>query len=154
MCIRDRSRTITLVSSTITTTAVTEATTTQSIADLQAQLNSLIAILNNLIVQAKEQGIAVSLPNLPPISSAPSITIPTRNLELWDRGTDVQALQEFLIREETGPWTVRLKAHGATTVFGFLTYHALVEFQASHNLPATGYFGRLTRAKMSALNGE
>jgi peptidoglycan hydrolase-like protein with peptidoglycan-binding domain len=76
----------------------------------------------------------------------------TRNLGLWDRGAEVTALQQFLISQASGPAAEQLKAHGVTTVFGFLTYNALVEFQKKAGIvPASGYFGPKTRAYINKL---
>jgi peptidoglycan hydrolase-like protein with peptidoglycan-binding domain len=58
----------------------------------------------------------------------------------------VTALQRYLISEGTGPAATKLNAHGVTQTFGMLTYNALVEFQASVGIHATGYFGPITRA--------
>jgi peptidoglycan hydrolase-like protein with peptidoglycan-binding domain len=47
----------------------------------------------------------------------------------------------------SGPAAAALARHGATRVFGMLTYRALVEFQETHGItPAKGYFGPKTRA--------
>jgi uncharacterized repeat protein (TIGR01451 family) len=70
----------------------------------------------------------------------------TSDLQLHDTGPAVNALQRYLIREDTGPAATKLKIHGATNYFGILTYNALVEFQASVGIHATGYFGPITRA--------
>jgi peptidoglycan hydrolase-like protein with peptidoglycan-binding domain len=58
----------------------------------------------------------------------------------------VNALQSYLIQQDKGPAAQRLKIHGATDYFGILTYNALVEFQASVGIHASGYFGPITRA--------
>lgn len=75
----------------------------------------------------------------------------TQPLSLWDQGTDVQALQEFLVQQDAGPAAEKLEAHGTTQVFGYLTYNALKEYQASVGLPATGYFGTMTMGKVNSL---
>jgi peptidoglycan hydrolase-like protein with peptidoglycan-binding domain len=106
-----------------------------SISQLQALLASLEAELQALEAQAS--------------GSAPAVTsfTFTRDLQLWDRGTDVMALQEFLIQENTGHAAQALGRHGVTRTFGLLTYNALVEFQTSVGItPAKGYFGAKTRA--------
>jgi len=75
----------------------------------------------------------------------------TRNLELWSTGSDVKNLQLFLTSRNSGPAAQKLKSHGATTVFGFLTYNALKEFQKAAGItPASGYFGPKTRAYVNA----
>jgi len=74
----------------------------------------------------------------------------TRNLQLYDFGSDVKALQEFLIEASTGSAAQALARYGPTQYFGFLTLGALKEYQASVDVPATGYFGPLTRNSISA----
>jgi hypothetical protein len=69
-----------------------------------------------------------------------------KNHSLWDTGADIQLLQQFLnaqgfVLAHSG---VGSPGH-ETTTFGPLTYRALVQFQAAHALPATGFFGPLTR---------
>jgi peptidoglycan hydrolase-like protein with peptidoglycan-binding domain len=57
----------------------------------------------------------------------------------------VNELQTYLIHEDKGSAAQRLKRHGATDIFGLLTYNALVEFQAAEGItPASGYFGPIT----------
>lgn len=65
---------------------------------------------------------------------------------LYDTGGDVWNLQTFLITADKGPAAEALHHRGQTGRFGPLTYAALKEFQAAVGLPATGYFGPLTRA--------
>jgi len=81
--------------------------------------------------------------NTPSSSSAPPFT---RNLQLNTAGEDVRALQSFL---NANGFAVAASGSGSpgneTTTFGMATYRALVSFQAAHGLPATGYFGPLTR---------
>lgn len=74
----------------------------------------------------------------------------TSNLKLTQTHSDVKALQQFL---NARGFTVASAGSGApgseTTYFGAKTYTALVKFQKSVGLPATGYFGPMTRAKIS-----
>jgi hypothetical protein len=53
----------------------------------------------------------------------------TRNLSLWMTGDDVKNLQNLLIAQASGPAALKLKAHGASRIFGLLTFNALKEFQ-------------------------
>lgn len=131
-----------------TTTAISSISSASSTLSLQAEISALIQKLQSLLAEANQRGIATT-PNGPP-----SLVVPARDLQFWDRGADVTTLQEILTEENTGPSAARLKAHGTTTVFGSLTYRALREFQASHTLPVTGYFGPLTRARMKMMLGE
>ena len=68
------------------------------------------------------------------------------NLALRQQGSNVRLLQEFLNDEG---FTVEQEGPGSpgdeTEYFGESTYNALIKFQEANNLPATGYFGPLTR---------
>ncbi|HTR35824.1 MAG TPA: peptidoglycan-binding domain-containing protein [Bryobacteraceae bacterium] len=115
-----------------------------SVLSLQATLALLEAKLQSLLAEAANQGITIS-----GISTSGSSSF-SRNLSLWDRGLDVQSLQRFLIQQNVGPAARKLASHGATQVFGYLTLNALKEYQASIGIPATGYFGPVTRAYVDA----
>jgi len=71
----------------------------------------------------------------------------SRDLELGATGDDVKALQAYL---NNNGYVVAAAGAGSpgneTSLFGSLTRQALIKFQQAHNLPATGYFGPLTRA--------
>lgn len=110
-------------SSTLASTASLEAT----IASLEAELQSLLALAHGQGIPAAAYGVFL------------------RNLSLWSEGSDVQSLQEFLIQKNAGPAARILAAHGTTEVFGYITFRALKEYQTSVGLPATGFFGPLTR---------
>ncbi len=74
-----------------------------------------------------------------------------RDLTLGSQGTDVAALQQFLISWNAGPASAALKAAGATGYFGQLTRAALAEWQAAVGIsPAAGYYGPLTRTRIAA----
>jgi len=76
-----------------------------------------------------------------------------RNLQLYDTGTDVKTLQQFLngrgfLVSQTGPGS---PGH-ETTRFGIKTLQALIRFQKSIGIvPASGYFGPKTRAYVKNL---
>jgi len=70
----------------------------------------------------------------------------TRNLSLHATGADVKALQQFLnangfVISKTGAGSPGKE----TTLFGTLTYKALVKFQKSLGWSGTGFFGPMTR---------
>jgi hypothetical protein len=71
----------------------------------------------------------------------------TRNLSLHATGADVKSLQQFL---NTHGFVIATSGAGSpgkeTDLFGSLTYKALMKFQKSVGLPATGFFGPMTRA--------
>jgi peptidoglycan hydrolase-like protein with peptidoglycan-binding domain len=67
-------------------------------------------------------------------------TIYTRDLTLGSKGSDVTALQTYLIQKEY------LQPGYATGYFGTLTQSALIKFQQANDItPAIGYFGPKTR---------
>jgi peptidoglycan hydrolase-like protein with peptidoglycan-binding domain len=75
----------------------------------------------------------------------------SRNLTLFDTGTDVQMLQKYLnhhgfLVAPSGPGS----SGNETTKFGAKTWAALVKFQKSVGIPGTGYFGPVTRAYVNA----
>jgi hypothetical protein len=70
----------------------------------------------------------------------------TKNISVNTYSPDIKALQQFLNRNgyiisKTGPGSLG----NETNFFGTLTFKALVRFQKSVGLPATGYFGPMTR---------
>jgi peptidoglycan hydrolase-like protein with peptidoglycan-binding domain len=86
------------------------------------------------------------------LAAAPNTTNLSENLQLWSTGDAVRALQQFLnvqgfIVAQSGPGSPGEE----TTVFGTHTYQALLQFQAARGLPATGFFGPLTRAAANSL---
>ena len=73
------------------------------------------------------------------------------NHQLYDRGEDIRSLQQFFntngfIIAQSGPGS----PGNETSIFGLLTYRTLTEFQSAHGLPATGYFGPLTRGVINS----
>ena len=72
--------------------------------------------------------------------------------QLWDQGPDILLLQKFL---NTHGYVLTLTGPGSpgsqTNFFGVKTYQALIKFQQAKNLPATGFFGPLTRAAINSL---
>jgi hypothetical protein len=76
-------------------------------------------------------------------TTAPSFTY-TRNLTVGSTGADVTALQNTLIANSD------LAAGLNTGYFGALTQAGVSKWQASAGLPATGFFGPLSMAKLNA----
>lgn len=69
-----------------------------------------------------------------------------RDLDRYMTGADVMDLQDFLIKQDTGPAARDLIAIEDTGYFGTLTRKALAEFQAANGItPSTGYLGPKTR---------
>jgi len=112
--------------------------------ELQAQIAALLAQIQSLQSQlgsASTGGSSVSVPTI------------TRDLTLGSTGADVKSLQVFLNAQG---YTVASTGAGSpgneTTTFGSLTKAALAKFQAAKGIsPAAGYFGAITRAKLSAM---
>jgi peptidoglycan hydrolase-like protein with peptidoglycan-binding domain len=95
--------------------------------------------------------IPTSSPNTP---AAPSTSYQfTINRQLWDEGPDILALQQFL---NTHGFPLVSTGWGSpgneTDTFGLYTYAALIKFQQANNLPATGFFGPLTRAAIAGMS--
>jgi hypothetical protein len=66
-------------------------------------------------------------------------------------GEDVQALQVLLINHNAGPKARELARVTATGDFINYTEQALIEYQLKYGIvPASGYFGAITRAQMKA----
>lgn len=97
---------------------------------------------------------AVPVPTPTPTSSFPAVTPPpsgiftlNQNLQLGDSGQAVIVLQKFLEFKKflTLP-------NGVTEgYFGNITQLALIAFQRSIGLPATGYCGLMTRAAIDSI---
>jgi peptidoglycan hydrolase-like protein with peptidoglycan-binding domain len=64
----------------------------------------------------------------------------THDLKVTSSGTDVTTLQNWLLSQGYS-----IPA-GATGHFGIQTKAALKAFQSAKHIPATGYFGSITRA--------
>lgn len=110
------------------------AASAQSNEDLQAQIAALLAQIASL--QAQIGG-----------GASASVTF-TRDLTLGSTGSDVTALQNWLMSKG------HAIAAGATGYFGAQTQAALASYQASVSIsPAAGYFGPITRAKVNAEAG-
>ncbi len=87
-------------------------------------------------------------PAIPPLSPVVQYS---RNLTLGSTGSDVAMLQSFL--ETKGLLTMPLGV--SKGYFGGLTKAALAKYQAQENIaPAYGYFGPLTRARVSVGIGQ
>lgn len=116
----------------------TSSAVTSSTASLTAQLEQLQALFSSLSSKAKSQG--VSLP------SNGKVTF-TRNLGIGSKGSDITALQSFLIGRNTGTFAKALASFGSTGYFGLATQKALAEYQINAGIkPAVGYLGLITRA--------
>ena len=120
-------------------------------AQIQALIASLQAQLQQLLAQAAALGTSVQSGSGAGSSSGSTLYTFTHDLQLWDSGAEVMALQQALIAANSGPTARTLAAHGATKTFGILTLRAVKEFQSAHGIRATGYVGSRTRA---ALQGQ
>ncbi len=121
-----------------TVSSVTSSSPAATSSPLLAELASLEQQLNILLVRA--QGTA----------AAPSFS---RNLRLDMTGSDVRSLQAYL--NAHGFPVASVPRPGSlgheTDFFGPATMNALIKFQTSHGIPATGFFGPITRGKLGSL---
>jgi len=120
---------------------------------------------NGTIVYLNATSSASTTPPSSPTPSAPSAATPgssaapstsyqfTVNRELWGEGPDILTLQQFL---NAHGFQVATSGPGApgqeTDYFGMKTYNALVKFQSANGLPATGFFGPMTRAAIAGMS--
>ena len=82
--------------------------------------------------------------SMPPVSTMSTSTVISkytfdRNVKYKDENPDVLVLQQFLAKQ--GYLSVTSNGY-----FGNATRAALIKFQSAHGLPASGFFGPLTRA--------
>jgi len=84
-------------------------------------------------------------------TSLKGVTLPAGDLEKGDSGAAVKQLQGALVK--LGHMTAAEMRTGPG-VFGPRTQSALKEFQAKHDVPATGYYGPLTRAAMQKMGAK
>ena len=136
----------------------TTTTSGMSMTDLLALLNQLKAQLKALVIQAIARGIKLPAGLAESLGINPSTGVATgagsfvRDLTVGMSGNDVLALQQFLnnhgfVIVATGPGSPGYEV----IYFGLKTKAALIKFQAANGLPATGYFGPMTRAKVNAM---
>lgn len=132
-----------------TGTQTTTPSATSNNTSLQTQLNGLLATLHSLQAQQSAlQGSSASVSSL-----GQQIKAIINDLNTGSRSNNVSVLQQFLIAQNKGPAAQSLATHGTTTYFGGLTRAALIEFQKSVGItPASGYFGKLTRAYINSLS--
>ncbi len=114
-----------------------------TIASLESTLSSLVKELCSLVQEARTKGIPVNVGSL--CGGAPSFT---KDLFLGMHDPEVKELQIYLNTHGfiVNPVPTYAGSPGyETSYFGMDTKLALEKFQASHGIPATGYFGPLTR---------
>ena len=129
-------------SSSSLSTATSSQTSTTTVVAIPRTLSSFIELLISLGIIPEDKAEMARKAAFAP-STARTFT---RDLRANDRGEDVRALQKFL--NEKG-FNVARSGPGSpgneTDKFGAGTYAALKRYQAFVGLPATGYFGPLTR---------
>lgn len=118
-----------------------------STSQIQSILNLLIAFDVDQATLATVSAILNASSATSPIAdSGLRSTTFTRDLFFSATGPDVRLLQHYL---NTHGYPVALSGLGSLdkeiTIFGPATKSALIKFQFAHNLPATGYFGPMTR---------
>ncbi len=108
----------------------------------QAEASAIISALSLNAAQAAAIQALVSAPAV--TTSAPSFT---RSLTVGSTGSDVSALQQWLVANGY----LTMPAGTAYGYFGGLTKNAVAAYQAHEGIsPAVGYFGPLTIAHLSA----
>lgn len=106
-------------------------------ADIETQINALLATIQELKVK------------LSAIQGTTSVPTITRDLTVGSKGTDVTALQNFLISQSSAQWP---SGQAATGYFGSVTKAALGKYQAAVGIsPTAGYFGAKSRAYLASL---
>lgn len=119
----------------------------------EEQIQAIVSLLNSF--GAVDQSVINRVTRLlhgPIVTATSSQSFSfTHNLSLYDTSNDIKALQQFL---NTHDFTVASTGPGSpgneTTFLGMRTYAALMRFQRSKGLPATGWFGPMTRGKINA----
>ena len=137
-----------VIANVVTTTSTVTSTSAllTNPADIRALISVLTAQLNALIAQARTEGLYL------PAQISTTFPAFTRNLWMYDTGTEVKTLQQYL---NSKGFTVSASGPGSlgneVQHFGLKTFLALKKFQASVGItPASGYFGPKTRAYMNA----
>lgn len=102
---------------------------------------------------AKAKGISIpsavtSVPSTVPISPVSTVTSHTSSLAFGETNADVRVLQQFLIANPKGSAGTRLANTGATGYFGALTREALIEYQRSEGMTASGVVDAATYARV------
>lgn len=86
----------------------------------------------------------------PPSAFSQQIRAIATDLRQGSVGSDVRAIQQFLVTQNKGVAAQSLATVGATSYFGKLTRAALAEFQANVGIrPSLGNFGPVTRQYLS-----
>ena len=97
---------------------------------------------------------APETPSVAP-SNTPSVALPTplvitKNYQLKDKSEDIKLLQQWL---NANGFTIAKNGAGSkgkeTTLFGSLTKKALMQYQKSKGIPATGFLGPITRKSLN-----
>ena len=124
----------------------------------QAKIDNLMVTLKSLLIQleeklearleARQQGSSVSTLAS---SFGQQVKTITTDLTLGNNSNAVNTLQQFLMTQGKGSASQALTKTGGTMYFGNLTRAALAEWQKSVGvMPASGYFGPITRAYLKA----
>ena len=167
----DTHGTVSFPSSSITVTLTNPTTPTSSTPSSEVapssgltvdQINAILSLLtsfgadNTTVNNVREvlTGAGTVTKNTSSASSSTSSSSSdlTYNLTLYQTNPEVKVLQQFL---NAHGFTVASTGSGSpgneNNYFGVKTYQALIKFQKSVGLPATGWLGPSTRAKISSL---
>jgi hypothetical protein len=136
---------------TVTTTACSPSSSGSSgggsysnqLSDAQAipYYERIIAILRQILL-LKSRTVTVTSGGASCVAAKPT-------LSTGSRGTEVKALQSYLITKADGPAAKKLASAGATGLYGQITKTALAELQKSLGItPASGIYGKITAGKI------
>lgn len=114
--------------------------------DPEAFTRFLVDTFRSTFVSARAGGVTLP-PSITNILG--SLNLPSTTLSQGSSGTDVRLLQNYLIESNSGPAARSLASAGATGYFGAITRAALVEYQHSISIPATGVYDATTRSATS-----
>jgi len=118
-----------------------------SSSSLLLELQSLKAKLAVLQAEANATAFQATTTSTTVTTSPASPFLFPRNLSYGMAGSDVKTLQQFLNEKGFSVSQTGFGSPGDETVnFGGKTLQAVVKFQKSAGIPATGYFGPITRA--------
>ena len=101
-----------------------------------------------LLDTQSSQAVAVQEPASKSTGTLSGMALPARNLKRGSKGAEVRQLQAALVK--LGHMTQAQMNTGPGN-FGPQTQQALKKFQAKHGVPATGFYGPLTRAAFKKL---
>ena len=141
-----------------------EITTALGNTPLPSSTPSAIASSGSSTTQVLSQQTVVPTVAAAPVLSTPTVTTHTpsssqsngngttisQDLSIGMRNDTVKVLQQYLINKHVGTYGTILATYGATGYYGVLTKSAVIEFQRSVGISASGFCGPITRAYIAS----